>query len=223
MKIFFLSVASLFITALLFSCKHDMPSYAEADRLSPVVCFESDVLPIFQSYCAKSGCHDNRGADGYRLNSYSNIVSKGVRPGDANNSEIYEVLFESGDSRMPPSGNPDLTSEQKILIRRWLNQGANNTTNCSIICDPTSFKYSTDIRPIMTGYCVGCHDANSTPRVDLSNYNSIKNYLTNNPGNFENYINGVTGFALMPYNGNKLSDCNIQKIQNWINAGAPNN
>jgi len=27
----------------------------------------------------------------------------------------------------------------------------------------------------------------------------------------------------MPQNGNKLSDCNITKIEKWITAGAPNN
>lgn len=217
---------SLFVglSILIFlSCKHERPSFAEADRLSPTVCFETDVLPLFQSYCAQSGCHDNRGAHGYRLNNYSNIVSRGVRPGDANNSEIYEVLFETGDSKMPPSGNPSLSTDQKVLIRRWINQGAQNTTNCGIVCDPAAFKYNADIQPILNNFCVGCHAANSAPRVDLSNYSSVKNYIVNNPGNFENYINGSNGFSLMPFNGAKMSDCNINKIQSWINAGAPNN
>ena len=221
-----IATAFLFVGLFLmifFSCKHDMPSYAEIDRLSPTVYFESDVLPLFQSYCAQSGCHDSRGADGYRLNNYSNIVSRGVRPGDANDSEIYEVLFETGDSKMPPSGSPSLSSEQKVLIRRWINQGAQNTTNCGTVCDPTAFKFSADIQPILNNFCVGCHGGSNPTFPDLSNYALVKNYIDGNPGNFENYINGSTGFTLMPKNGAKMSDCNINKIQAWINAGALNN
>src|SRR5687767_12711772 len=62
---------------------------------SSLVCFESQVLPIFQSNCAKSGCHDAAShQDGYVFDSYANIVRKDVRPFNAANSKVYKVLFE---------------------------------------------------------------------------------------------------------------------------------
>jgi len=32
-----------------------------------------------------------------------------------------------------------------------------------------------------------------------------------------------TGYYPMPKGGNKLSDCEINQVKNWINAGALNN
>src|SRR5690349_8075119 len=41
------------------------------------LCFERDILPIFQSNCAKSGCHDAASAqDGYVFTSYQTITAK---------------------------------------------------------------------------------------------------------------------------------------------------
>lgn len=218
-------IPALFVAIMLFSsCKHELPSFTAVDQQTDVVCFESDVLPLFQSYCAKSGCHDDRGRDGYRLNNYANIVSRGIRPGDANNSKIYEVLWETGEDAMPPSGNPQLTEGQKILIRRWINQGANNTTGCGDVCDPLSFTYSANIQPMIENSCLGCHGgADPQGGIDLSSYNLLKTYVTNNPARFMGSIRHSSGYSAMPQGADQLSECKIIQLQNWINAGAPNN
>jgi hypothetical protein len=68
-----------------------------------LVCFESSVLPIFLSSCAKSGCHDAKSKkEGYILDNYNNIIKKGISPGNANGSKLYNVLFETGEDQMPP-------------------------------------------------------------------------------------------------------------------------
>jgi len=36
-------------------------------------------------------------------------------------------------------------------------------------------------------------------------------------------ISWETGFENMPQGGDQLSDCNIAKIQSWVDDGAPNN
>ena len=55
-----------------------------------VICFESEILPIFLSNCAKSGCHDAAShEEGYVFDSYNGIM-KGIKPGDPNDSEIFE-------------------------------------------------------------------------------------------------------------------------------------
>jgi hypothetical protein len=36
-------------------------------------------------------------------------------------------------------------------------------------------------------------------------------------------MNQTAGFKAMPQGGNKLDQCDINKIQKWVNAGALNN
>jgi len=64
------------------------------DTLLPgQICFERDVLPIFQSSCAMSGCHDAGTAKhGYVFNSYSGIM-RAITPGNLGESDIYEMII----------------------------------------------------------------------------------------------------------------------------------
>jgi len=187
---------------------------------SGTVCFESSVLPIFISSCARSGCHDaTTREEGYVLDSYANIIKKGIKPGDANDSKIYEVLFESGDDAMPPDG--PLTQAQKDSIAAWINQGAKNTTNCNCSCDPTKFTYAAIIQPIINNQCVGCHKPGSlSGNVDLSTYSGVNVQASN--GKLVGSVSHTVGYAAMP-KGGKLSDCQIIQIKNWVDAGALNN
>jgi uncharacterized membrane protein len=187
------------------------------------VCFQSQILPLFQFNCAKSGCHDAASQnDGYVFDSYANIIKKGIRPGNATNSDVYEVLFETGDKKMPRPPNPDLTPEQKSLIGRWINEGAKNTVNCGSVCDTTKFKYSTDISLIIGTYCLGCH-AGTAPSagINLSTYSGVFTVATN--GRLVNAVSHAPGYSAMPKNAAKLSSCQITQITKWVNAGAPNN
>ena len=129
------------------SCKHEVPVATTGD-----VCFESEILPIFQSSCAKSGCHDaGSAAEGYILNSYQNIMNTGendgIVPFNSSKSEIIEAILESdADKIMPPPGNTPLTTEQKNLLIAWVNEGAPNTFGCnSSVCDSTSFQYAAHV------------------------------------------------------------------------------
>lgn len=213
---------------IIAGCVHDPfidpedPAYQPIDgcTTSGEVCFESNVLPIFVSMCAKSGCHNaSAHKEGYILTDYANIVNKGVKPGNANDSEIYEVLFEDGEDRMPPDAT--LTQAQKDSIKVWINQGAKNTTNCNCYCDPTQFTFAANIQPLINRNCVGCHKPGSLGGgVDLSTYNAILVQVDN--GKLYGSITHSTGYIAMPQGG-KLSDCEITQISNWIDAGALNN
>ena len=63
---------------------------------SNVVYFDLQVLPILQSNCAFSGCHDATSAqDGVILESYESVMQTAdVVPFDLDDSEIYEVLVD---------------------------------------------------------------------------------------------------------------------------------
>jgi hypothetical protein len=184
------------------------------------ICFETNVLPIFLSSCAKSGCHDAASREeGYVLDSYASIIRKGLSPGNANNSKIYKVLLETGEDLMPP-GAP-LTKAQKDSIAAWINQGAKNTVNCNCSCNATKFTYAAIIQPIILNNCVGCHKAGAlSGNIDLSTYATVKTQASN--GKLVGSITHSAGFVAMPI-GAKLSDCQIGQIKNWIADGALNN
>lgn len=186
------------------------------------VCFESSILPIFMSACAKSGCHDaTTQKEGYNLTSYANIVRKGIVAGNASGSKLYKVTNASGEDLMPPPPDLQLTKAQKDSIAKWINQGAKNTTKCNCSCDTTKFAFAEAIDPLMKNACVGCHSASSPGgNIDLSTYNGIKAVALN--GKLVGSVEQTTGFSPMP-KGGKLSDCQIKQIKKWVAAGALNN
>ncbi len=209
------------------SCKHLPPETTIVP--TPIsgpgngVCFQSDVLPLFQSNCAKSGCHDaTTQAKGYVFDSYANIIKKDIRPGNATNSKVYEVLFETGSDKMPPLPNADLTAAQKTLIGKWINEGAKNTINCSINCDSTQFKYGANVSVIISTYCLGCHSgAAPSANIDLSFYNGVRQMAVS--GRLVGATSHAPGYSPMPKNASKLSDCQIAQIRKWVASGSLNN
>lgn len=227
-KTYRILTALIIALAVINACKHEIPLSVSGSP-TPVpggtneVCFETQILPIFQSNCAKSGCHDAASHnEDYVFDSYANIIKKGINPGHATNSDVYEVLFETGSKKMPRPPNPDLTAEQKALIGRWINEGAKNTVNCGSVCDTSKFKYSADISVLINTYCLGCH-AGIAPSggLDLSTYSSV--FTVANNGRLVGAVSHAPGYSPMPKNTAKLSACQITQITKWVNAGAPNN
>ncbi|MEO7263344.1 MAG: c-type cytochrome domain-containing protein [Ferruginibacter sp.] len=223
----------VFASACLYACKHEPLTTVVPDpgtggtggtgTGSTLVCFQSEVLPIFQSNCAKSGCHDAASHQkGYTLDSYNNIISEGIVPGRATNSKIYKVLFETGSDKMPPPPNADLTSAQKAIIGKWINEGAKNTINCGTTCDTTQFKYGANISVILSTNCTGCHGGTApSAGINLTNYPGVKNQVTN--GRLLGAVTHSPGYSPMPKNAAKLNECQLTQIRKWINAGALNN
>ena len=85
MKKFGKSIALLLIVSGISTASIFMNSCVHQPYVLPVnmrtgdasICFERDVLPIFQSNCAKSGCHD-AGAHkgGYALDNHADVGKK---------------------------------------------------------------------------------------------------------------------------------------------------
>ena len=125
--------------SIIAACKHDPPVNPAPvnNTVDTSVCFDRDILPIFISGCAKAGCHDAGSAsEGYRLTDYVNIMKKGIVPGNPSASKIYKVIISSEpDDRMPQPPNPPLSAAQQELVRRWIAEGAQNTTGCPTRCD----------------------------------------------------------------------------------------
>ena len=241
----------IIISIALYACKHTPPEQpitlpgggtptggggTGGGTGSTAICFESEILPIFQSNCAKSNCHDaTTHQDGYILTTYDNLFKKdgknnsnNIRPGNPSNSELYEVLFETGSKKMPPPGNTDLTPEQKNLIARWIIEGAKNTTNCNTTCDSniTTVTFSAHINPLLQNHCTGCHSGSNPPGgIDLTTYTNVKPLTTNG---LNSLLYGVVahlpGFDPMPKgSANTIPVCEIVLLRKWIQAGALNN
>jgi len=126
LKYFFLSIL---ITTLSLACSSDKLPEFEPDEcagLSPT--YTNGIKDIIDSSCAYAGCHDGQG---------------GIGPGDYNDFEVIRGTLESGSfqsrvidqrdnpiSGMPPnqsvypeSMKDDLTDDELLLIRCWINDG----------------------------------------------------------------------------------------------------
>lgn len=186
------------------------------------LCFERDILPIFKSNCTQSGCHDAISRqDGYQFTDYNSIVSKNFVAGNADATELYEKITEDkADKIMPPPPNNALTADQIALIRRWINEGAKNTTGCPTKCDTNTYTYSGAVQPILAKNCYGCHTGSgASGGIVLDNYADVKLSANDIVG----AIRHDFGFSAMPRDANKLQDCEIRQVEKWVEAGKLNN
>ncbi len=95
---------------------------------------------------------------------------------------------------------------------------ANGTTGC----DTAAVTYSLTVKPILDQNCMSCHSqALQQGGVVLETHAAVVNYVTS--GELLGAINHVSGFSPMPQGGPKLNDCNILKIETWVQKGALNN
>lgn len=184
--------------------------------------FLNQVLPFLSSSCAQPGCHDPGTAeDGVVLNSWSAIISTAdVEAFDPLDSDLYQVLIDNDpDDRMPPSGEAPLSDEEIQMIFDWISQGAQD--NSCTACDTSSVTFSSVIQPLIELKCQGCHSgAEPSAGLSLMSYSDIRNTALS--GMLMSSIQGTDGYVLMPYNSSPLPDCQIDQIQDWIDAGAPN-
>lgn len=224
-------IATILTSLVVFlACTHEPPAPnapvvppSVSNNCSPdTVYFTNEVLPIIASNCAMSGCHDaTTRADGVVLTNYSQIMEY-VRAGNANRSELYEVMIDTDpNDRMPPPPMSPLSSAQLAKVQKWINQGAKNNS-CVGSCDTTTFTYNAVIKPMMETKCVGCHKpGNLGGNIDLSTYAPTKVVALN--GKLLGSISHQPGYSPMPKNGAKLQDCEITQVRKWITAGALNN
>jgi uncharacterized membrane protein len=225
-------IFALMVISLISSCKHDV-IILPTDPTSPVdigggggtlpaksdtVCFNTEVLPLYVSYCGSSGCHNDASRQkGVILTSYSRITN-GIRSKNPSSSDYYTII---GDE-MPPRGRPQLSNEQKNVILKWINQGALNT-NCVNSCDTTKFAYSDPVVTLLTNNCNGCHGTKpGSGNVYLGDFASAKAYISSNKTAFLNAINHTSTVVSkrMPP-GNKLQDCQIGQFTRWVEKGFP--
>ena len=89
-------------------------------------------------------------------------------------------------------------------------------------CDSANQSYSSDILPLIRANCYRCHDAaNNFGGVTLEGYDQLRSFAES--GDLLGAIKHQSGFSPMPKDAGKLDDCIIERIESWVNDGAPNN
>jgi len=89
-------------------------------------------------------------------------------------------------------------------------------------CDTTNVTYAGTVNIILTdNFCYTCHGTPATNGApfSLNGYNNLKAHTDRLLG----AINHTIGFAAMPMGHPKMNQCDINKIDAWMHAGAPNN
>ena len=107
---------------------------------------------------------------------------------------------------------------------------ADSVTPCNL---PLTVSYQANVLPILQQQCYRCHSADkykvlTSSTLNMEDFASLKYYAT--PANGRNNVSYLVGnirhddgFVKMPYDGGKLSDCEIATIQAWVDAGALSN
>jgi hypothetical protein len=171
---------------LISSCKHE-PINPNSNPTNSAVCntdtayFQNDVLPLFVSSCAKSGCHDaTTKAEGLNLSNYNSIMATNeIKAGKPNDGDIMKEINRGS---MPPSS--PLSADQKALLSKWISQGAKNN-GCTSSCDTLNVKYSVQVKTIIDANCKidGFVDDNKTTKIEQSNFLKNKRLCVNKKEN----------------------------------------
>ena len=88
------------------------------------------------------------------------------------------------------------------------------------ICEPEGL-YATEVKPIMDAHCITCHaPGGSKSFIPLDTYSDLKA----NSATLIASVNRDGSVPNMPAGGAaKLSDCDIQTIQAWVDGGMLDN
>ncbi len=99
----------------------------EANSQGTKVTYDEHVLPVFKDKCIT--CHNpDKGSGGLSLNTYTGLMTGGasgevIRPGDADNSRLFQLVSHRQQPHMPPK-SPRLAAENLELLRQWIAGGA---------------------------------------------------------------------------------------------------
>ncbi len=220
-------MVSLFLWVSLCGCTHHPVMAPTVSDTTTPVSFSYQVLPIIESSCGVTTCHDaGTHQAGLTLSSYEAIRAL-VQPGDTTGSLLYERITASDTAlRMPKEPELTLTSLQKVLLRNWILQGAPNSSVPTDTIDTTLISYRTTIAPIFEIHCRGCHNEfDHAGHFDATNIEHLRAYASD--GTLLGVITHEKDYQPMPRNadtlGPMLSAADIARIQAWIDRGALDN
>lgn len=222
--IFFLAILSTALSA----CTYEEVTPVDYTGNTSGVCFESEILPVFQTNCTQSGCHNAvEKKHGFDLSGYEGIM-EGIYPGSPERSKAFQYMIKTGGNVMPPPPYSRLDQATLNKIAQWIEEGARNTTQCADTttggntnptCDLSAVTYSGTVAPLMQLYCNGCHSGTAAAHnIRTDTYTNVK-ALAAKPS-FMGSMQHLPGYSPMPQNASRLSTCQLDQIAKWIELGA---
>lgn len=89
-------------------------------------------------------------------------------------------------------------------------------------CDTTNISFSGSVQPILNDNCTAHHSGPfPSAGVSLTNYEEISAVALS--GRLISVIKHEDGWPAMPFGEDQLPECDIHKIEAWVNSGAPDN
>lgn len=179
------------------------------------VCFTTQVQPVIDAGCAKSGCHDGDDPDGHVLLRPGMVV-----PGDPSQSRLIKLLTSTDLTvRMPPPPWPAFDSQTINTISQWIDQGA-STYACTSPVDTTVVTYAVNIKRIIDVYCVGCHIKQvSGSGPILTTHARVKDEIIN--GHFMQTVEHLDGYVPMPPGRTRVSEREVELLKTWVRRAMP--
>ncbi len=171
----------------------------------PTTSFRADVVPIMVA--GGCGCHNN--GIGTRAVQFSHADTIFY---DAILARVGLITSWVNGGTHPGGGVIDFTSNQKTIIKKWIDEGAKDDGGgCTVTGTVT---YTAKILPLYTTTCKGstCHGGIAV-NLDYSKMVAKKDVLSamvNSGG-----ASGHPGPVL------SLSSCTVKLIQEWIAQGTP--
>ena len=206
-----------------YSCEHKAPNAFEFED----ICFNTEILPIFQNNCAS--CHNEDFAEDDLIYTNYNSIMESIVPGNPDKSKAYQYITEIIHDFMPPER--PLSINQRTLIRIWIEQGAKETicTTTDTTITNKSVCFSRDVLPILLSSCgtSGCHDdITQASDIVLTDYSSVtfNNEIVKpfNPLNSDLYkiLLKSDDSRMPPLPASRFTDEQITLIYDWIDEGA---
>src|SRR5437660_580966 len=118
-----------------------LPARAADPKKPAKVTYEEHVLPILRDKCI--GCHSpDKSRGGLVVSTYTSIMAGGssgevVKPGDPDNSRLFQLVSHKQEPFMPPK-SPPIPPENVETIRNWILDGAleNSGSKAKIVNKP---------------------------------------------------------------------------------------
>lgn len=97
-----------------------------------------------------------------------------------------------------------------------------NTGNQSCTDTAGVISYAQKIVPLLQQHCYGCHNGDfPSGSISMGTYATDKAIGQN--GSLYGSISHASGYSPMPKSASKMSNCQIEVVKKWIDAGMPDN
>lgn len=194
--------------------------------------FETDIAQILVSKCGK--CHATKvRKGGLDLSSFQGILNGGESEepiiAKTLDESLLWTMIDGGD--MPPRGQPQLTSSQRSIIKRWIMSGSRAARQS---VPPKIVLSQHDVLPIVLLRCTTCHGPRlkrggldlRTPVSMLKGGSQGPAFVAGDPDG-SRMIQRIESEAcpprgsLLKYFVKRPAASEVKVLRDWIKAGAP--